>query len=221
MKIYRIHLSSWTASFRYPNMITAFQPTLPVPPLSCINGLISAAMGKYFVVTTEKIGYFFNAKGKHIDLETIYQMGRGLTGIKSNVIKREFLFETDLFLYTDSSVIAHAFISPVFPLLLGRSGDLARVHGVSEIDRQEETKLTQIRGTIVPFMPYQLPAAIQALPVCFTNDLPRRNIGTRPYSLLPANYPDQVTHEIKAAGFHDTVSLDEKSISLDVYWQEI
>ncbi len=220
MTVYRIHLSSWTASFRYPNMITAFQPTLPVPPLSTLNGLISAAMGQYFVVTTEKIGYFFTAKGKHVDLETIYQMGRGLTGIKSNVIKREFLFEADLFLYTDSQAIADAFDRPVFPLLLGRSGDLARVHGIDKIEVSEKTTLTGIRGTIVPFMPYQLPAAIQALPVCFSNELPRRNIGTRPYSLLPADYPNQ-THEIHAIGFNDSVILDGTTISLDIYWQEI
>ncbi len=47
MKAYRIHLTSWTASFRYPNLISGYQPSLVVPPLATIYGLISAAAGDY------------------------------------------------------------------------------------------------------------------------------------------------------------------------------
>lgn len=220
MKIFRIHLSSWTASFRYPNMITAFQPTLPVPPLSTINGLISAAMGRYFVTSTEKIGYYFTFEGKQTDLETIYQMGRGLTGIKSNVIKREFLYNTNLFLYTDSNEIASAFQKPVFQLLMGRSGDLARVHGVQSIEAETSDKLFKVKGTIVPFQPYNLPGPIQALPVCFTNELPRRNIGTKPYSLLSALYSDLQT-PLNASGIKTEITLNGNTTPIDIYWQEL
>lgn len=220
MKIYRIHLSSWTASFRYPNMITAYQPTLPVPPLSTINGIISAAMGHYFVATIEKIGFVFRSSGKAIDLETIYQTGRSLTGIKSNVIKREFLFDNDLFLYANSENIARAFRQPVFQLLLGRSGDLARVHSIVEFERSQLNKLKKIRGTIVPFQPYHLPAALQALPMHFTNDLPRRNFGNKAYSLLPFDYPEIAGAGIAAAGFSDEFMFDRKTIKWEVYWQE-
>jgi len=51
MKVYRIHVTSWTASFRYPNMISGYQPTLSAPPLSTINGLISAAKGDLFTLS--------------------------------------------------------------------------------------------------------------------------------------------------------------------------
>ncbi len=219
MKIYRIHLSSWTASFRYPNMISGFQPTLPVPPLSTINGLISAAMGKYFAVTDEHFGYVFLAGGQAVDLETIYQMGQSLTSIKSNVIKREFLFDAELFLYTDSHYIATAFEKPCFQLLLGRSGDLAQVNSITCIDSPMQASLKHLKGTILPFRKHPLPAAIQALPVCFSNDLPRRNIGTQPYCLLPSDYPP-LKEEIRAEGFADEVLLNGKKLSWDVYWQE-
>jgi len=36
MKVFRIDITSWTASFRYPNLISGVQPTLEVPPLSTI-----------------------------------------------------------------------------------------------------------------------------------------------------------------------------------------
>ena len=214
MKIYRIHISSWTSSFRYPNMISGYQPTLPVPPLSTINGLISAAMGSYFVITNEKIGYSFFYHSKNTDLETIYQMGKSLKGIKSNVIKREFLYDVDLFLYTDSKKIAECFNHACYQLLLGRSGDLAFVEHIDEISRVKKTLLTNLKGTIVPFGACYMPAPIQALPVSFSNTIPRENISTRPYYILDGDYQ---CPEIMLSGFSDY--KEEKE--WDVYWQEI
>ena len=115
MKLFRIYLTSWTCSFRYPNMISGFQPTLMVPPLSTMNGLISAAMGKYFALTIQRFGFVFCSSGKTVDLETIYQIGH--SGVKSNVIKRELLIDNHLWMYTDSEEIKNAFERPVYPLL--------------------------------------------------------------------------------------------------------
>ncbi len=219
MIIYRIHITSWTASFRYPNMISGFQPTLPVPPMSTINGLISAAMGNYFIVTKEKLGFVFSSKGKQTDLETIYQMGNAITGIKSNVVKREFLYDVDLILYTDSIEIKNAFENPFFPLLLGRSSDLATVRNISELLVKEMDTLQKIKGTIIPFVKYPLPSQIQALPIYFTNSFPRQNRGTKPYCLLPFNYQNNT--KVKAKGIKDKFILDNKEFEWDVYWQEI
>ena len=150
MKIYRINISTWTASFRYPNMISGHQPTLPVPPLSTVIGLISAAKGNYFVPKTERIGYVFLYNAKTIDLETIYQIGYGkLREIKSNVIKREILFETDLFLYTDNEQILEWIRKPKYPLLLGRSSDLASVNEIVEFEAAEKNFLDKLTGTII------------------------------------------------------------------------
>ena len=74
MEAYRIQLSSWTASFRYPNLISGFQPTLDVPPISTVLGLINAAAGKYVDYSLLTIGYYFEYGAKAIDLETIYQI---------------------------------------------------------------------------------------------------------------------------------------------------
>jgi len=212
MKVYRVHISSWTASFRYPNMISGFQPTLPVPPLSTIYGLVSAAMGKYYTPENLDIGFVFLSNGKTVDLETIYQMNGTLKNIKSNVIKREILFDNDLWIYTQNSKIANALKNPYFPLLLGRSGDLATVNSILEVDVEPKEQLSKLKGTIIPFSKYRIAGPIQALPIYFTDTIPRRNIGTKPYYLLDSNY--RQSQPILANGFID------KELNFEVYWQE-
>ena len=214
MKIHRIHISSWTASFRYPNLISGFQPTLPVPPISTIYGLISAATGKYYAPEKPEIGFVFKAASKEIDLETIYQMNDTVKNVKSNVVKREFLIDANLWLYTENPVIVEAFEKPYFQLLLGRSGDLATVNSICEIDVETRTQLSSLRGTIVPFGKYLLAAPIQALPMYFSNTIPRRNIGTRPFYLLDSNYKQ--SSPITASGIFDP----DPELNTEIYWQE-
>src|SRR5688572_30363050 len=110
MKFYKIDISGWTASFRYPNLISGYQPTLEVPPLSTVLGLINAAAGKFVSYKNDKIGYYFEFDAIGTDLETIYQMdGNGKTTnsiAKSNVIRRQFLFNPRLIIYTSNPQIA-------------------------------------------------------------------------------------------------------------------
>jgi len=212
MKVYRIKIESWTASFKYPNLISGYQPTLPAPPLSTIIGLISAAKGDYFIPKSEKIGFVFTYEGKAIDLETIYQIPYGkLKGIKSNVIKREFLFETTLFLYTNSKKIAYWLKSPAFPLLLGRSTDLATVTQIKEFEIEEKNSL-KLTGTIIPFKYGLIPGIIQPLPKYFLNTIPRKNIGTEPYTVLDCK---NGYVEVNAKGFSDEEN------QWDIYLQEV
>ena len=49
MEVFKIDITSWTASFRYPNLISGYQPTLEVPPLGTVLGLLNAAAGKYLI----------------------------------------------------------------------------------------------------------------------------------------------------------------------------
>ena len=212
MKVYRIYITSWTASFRYPNLMSGFQPTLPVPPLSTLYGLISAALGKYYAPEKPEIGYFFQSKAKTVDLETIYQMKNSLKGITSNVMRREFLYDNHLWLYTRNPDIVSAFQSPYFQLLLGRSGDLASVMDIQEPEVELRPNLKALKGTIIPFGKYEMAAPIHALPMYFSDTIPRRNIGTRPYYLLNAGYKQGTP--INASGFYDT------QLKTEIYWQE-
>lgn len=85
----------------------------------------------------------------------------------------------------DDKQMADYFRKPVYPLLLGRSGDLATVKaGINPIDLPRVENATHIKGQIVPFTGHYLPGEIQALPKYFTNDIPRNNLGTEPYLIL-------------------------------------
>ena len=129
MDVFKIDITSWTASFRYPNLMTAYQPTLEVPPLSTVLGLINAAAGKYLPHQKLTIGYFFDyeikADKEQADLETVYKYGSDAHGklanrVTSDVMRREFLVNTFLRIYTPDEAIAELFKEPYYQILMGR-----------------------------------------------------------------------------------------------------
>lgn len=193
MKFHRVKLSSWTSSFRYPNLISGYQPTLDVPPLSTVLGLMNASAGQYLHHQDLKIGYYFDFEAKTTDLETIYQIElksdkKGVypsNAVKSNVMNREFLFNCRLFLYLQDEQLVHYFNHPYYSLVLGRSGDLVTVDDVlMDIEFEKRDSASNIKGQVIPFEGNYLPGEIQALPKYFTNTIPRQNIGTEPFSVI-------------------------------------
>lgn len=80
------------------------------------------------------------------------------------------------------------FCQPVHQLLLGRSGDLASIESIEEIELTEINN-ARIAGQVIPFNGNYLPGQIQALPKYFSNTIPRKNIGTEPYSVISYNNP--------------------------------
>lgn len=214
MKAYRIHITSWTASFRYPNLISGYQPSLTVPPLSTIYGLISSAAGDYVSPYDIALGYIFKFDSQAIDIETIYQFNIKSSPLttKQNVIRRQILFDNNLWLYVYDPRVAEAFLKPQFQLLLGRSNDLASVISVEEIELEQIDELTRLKGTIIPMGVIPLSAPIQALPIGFTNEIPRRGIGTRPFFLLEYDYTQpEAIHE---SGYFDL------ELSYEIYWHD-
>ena len=182
MKYLRILIEGWTASFRYPAFISGFQPTLPVPPLSTIYGLLSAAKGELVTPDETNVGFVFDYDAKAVDLETIYEL-KGLKGNKSNVAKREFLFNPSLYLYTDDLEFKKYFKNPAYPILLGRSSDLAIISEIKEIEMEKQNNV-KLGKTILPFGIEGAFGIIQALPTHFSDSIPRKAIGTKPYLLM-------------------------------------
>ena len=182
MKYLRILIEGWTASFRYPAFISGFQPTLPVPPLSTIYGLLSAAKGELVTPDETNVGFVFDYDAKAVDLETIYELKR-LKGNKSNVAKREFLFNPSLYLYTDDLEFKKYFKNPAYPILLGRSSDLAIISEIKEIEMEKKNNV-KLGKTILPFGIEGAFGIIQALPTHFSDSIPRKAIGTKPYLLM-------------------------------------
>ncbi|MCF8458178.1 MAG: type I-B CRISPR-associated protein Cas5b [Bacteroidales bacterium] len=196
MRAFRIKIISWTSSFRYPNLMSAFQPTLEVPPVSTVMGLINSATGFYVNKKEIQLGYYFKYNCKAVDLEKIYQISIHKTKkekypenvVISNVIKREFLYDCQLFLYLTDEELVSYFLQPTYQLLLGRSGDLAGIESIKEVEMHEVPN-ARFGGQVVPFNGNYLPGQIQALPKYFSNTIPRKNMGTEPYSVISYNNP--------------------------------
>jgi len=220
MEVFRIDISSWTASFRYPNLISGFQPTLEVPPLSTVLGLMNAAAGKYLAHKDLQIGYFFQYEAKAFDLETIYQItsnskGKPSNHAKSNIVNREILFNNWLSIYLTDKKLVDYFRSPFYNILLGRSNDLATVERIEKVILNEIERADKIKGQIVPFGKNTLPGKIQALPKYFSNTIPRLNLGTEPFSVI-----DFKSRDIKsnATAFRDASQLDS---GVDIFFHKI
>ncbi|MBL7818850.1 MAG: type I-B CRISPR-associated protein Cas5 [Saprospiraceae bacterium] len=217
--VFTIDITSWTASFRYPNIISGFQPTLEVPPLSTILGLVNAAAGQYLQHEKLELAYYFQFEGKAVDLETIYQIesnkGKPTNNAKSNVVRREFLFDNFLRIYTDSEKLVEYFRKPFFPLVLGRMNDLATVEKIAEIELSDPKTGSQISGQIVPLNGNFLAGTVQALPVYFTDEIPRNNLGTKPYSIISCKTP---TNSNTTKVVHDA-SIGKKGV--DIYFHSL
>lgn len=183
MKVTRVHLKGWTASFRYPMFIAGYQPTLAVPPLSTVFGLLSAAVGRLVTTKDTRFAYLFKSSGKSVDLETIYELAPNLKA-KSNVIKREFLYEPEMYLYIENEQVADSFRQPYYPLLLGRSSDLLEVKEIKQVEVKKTQGEVYFGRTIVPFPEMGLRGSVQALPTYFTEDIPRKAVKTRLYAIL-------------------------------------
>ena len=195
MKFLRVKINGWTASFRYPTFISGFQPTLPVPPLSTIYGLLSSIKGKTVTPKETNLGFIFESEGKTNDLESIYEL-KGLKGNKTNVIKREILYNPELYLYLDNLEFKRYFEKPKYPVLLGRSSDLACISEIKEVNLEKRTGV-KLGKTILPFNVNEAFGVIQSLPTHFSEEIPRKAIGTQPWILMNqiCNYPDECYYD--------------------------
>lgn len=185
----RITLTAYTASFRVPSFI-GYQLTLPVPPLSTIYGLLSAAMGQWIMPSEVAwLAYQCEYEGKAIDLEAIYQVERddecAVPSLKPppkirTVLYREFLTIPRLTLYLPSEWEA-AFRRPRYALLLGRTQDVASAESIVRVTLEPVSE-GEVSGVLLPLelvMQNNVPAWLQNLPIAFTAEPQRRLLGVR------------------------------------------
>ena len=173
MKLYRVLITAQTASFRYPNFISSNQLSIKAIPYTTIAGIVASATGDDKLVNFE-FSYIFRYQSSYVDMETTYRFkkeGNSVSNINEKQpaqYRREILFDCYLTLYFEDEKIANAFKSPIFQLLLGRSGDLARVEEVKEIEVTKSDKAI-LNGTVVPFNEFKTSGEIYAMPKYFDN----------------------------------------------------
>jgi CRISPR-associated protein Cas5t len=167
MEILRIKITGVVSSFRNPFFVSGAQPTLEVPPPSTILGIISAVAGRIVRPDEISFGYVFLYKDKGEDLELIYELSlKEKFKAKSNVIRRDFLTFPELYLYVTNVEYEGYFRKPSFPILLGRTQELAKIE---KIERVTLVKKSPVRfgKTIVPIDFKGVSGAIVALPLYF------------------------------------------------------
>lgn len=182
MKALRAYIKGWTASYRIP-FLAVVQPSLPVPPLSTVYGVLSAIVGKLVDPGHTAVGFVAPFQNKARDLEWIYQVGEKGRIEKTNVIEREFLYEPELYLYVTNLKMQAHFASPRYPILLGRSCDLAKLVETRVIDLLPVEE-AEFQYTLLPYPWSGVAAPIMALPVTFTDTAPRRAVGVRPFHII-------------------------------------
>jgi CRISPR-associated protein Cas5t len=167
MEILRIKITGVVSSFRNPFFVSGAQPTLEVPPPSTILGIISAVVGRIVRPDEISFGYVFLYKDKGEDLELIYELSlKEKFKAKLNVIRRDFLTFPELYLYVTNVEYEGYFRKPSFPILLGRTQELAKIE---KIERVTLVKKSPVRfgKTIVPIDFKGVSGAIVALPLYF------------------------------------------------------
>jgi CRISPR-associated protein Cas5t len=167
MEVLRIKITGVVSSFRNPFFVSGAQPTLEVPPPSTILGIISAVAGRIVRPDEMSFGYVFLYKDKGEDLELIYELSlKEKFKAKSNVIRRDFLTFPELYLYVTNVEYEGYFRKPSFPILLGRTQELAKIEKIEKVTLVKKSPV-RFGKTIVPIDFKGVSGAIVALPLYF------------------------------------------------------
>ena len=189
----RVEVRAYSASFRVPGMM-GYQLTSPVPPPSTIYGLLAAACGREVTPEEASIAYRFDYDAKATDLEKIVLFGekgpawsQKIGGVASGVVMREFLANPCLTLYLPLGDAADALLRPRFPILLGRSQDVAYVASWRE-STLESIETAEVGGVLLPFpiRSAQMRSRLLSFPTFYTVQEPRRARAVKPFHILDA-----------------------------------
>jgi CRISPR-associated protein Cas5t len=161
MRALKVVLEGITTSFRYPHFMLGVQPSFPMPPPATIYGHICSALGEWVDSSGLAFAYHFTAEGGGEDLEHVHVLAAAsgrLPGsaqrkvLEGNVnpFNRRILFRPRLVLYLNRPDWEGAFRAPRYPVVLGRSQDLA---GYTSIDVVElvQTDDVYLEHTLLPY----------------------------------------------------------------------
>jgi CRISPR-associated protein Cas5t len=163
MRVLKIELEGVTTSFRYPHFLVGRQPTFAMPPPATIYGHIASALGEYPDPDSFRFAYTFTHGGtvddyEHTWLIKVDRSARGWAhpaniSANMNPTLRQIFYAPSLTLYLETSDLEayrQAFLEPRYPVLLGRSQDLASYKNVQIIEL-EDTETGYYEHTILPW----------------------------------------------------------------------
>lgn len=174
MKLLRVRIRGWTATFRLPLLYTGTGLSAPVPPYSTLLGLIGSVAGREIQPHETRIGYEFRSDGLALDLERTQRLmmntktRRLRPQPERGIAKRQFHVRPQLDLYLDNIELRTVFESPENCPCLGRSQDVAWITTVDVVDAESVAEGI-VRGTLIPFPEPSAGGIILRLPECFYN----------------------------------------------------
>jgi len=200
MRVIRISLQGTVTSFRYPHIHLGRQPSFPMPPPATVYGHICSAIGDWIPPDSARFAYSFQCDGTGDDLELLHmaqvssgRLDKGWGYVKNlevqtNVLPREILLHPRLILYVDAGSKTEEWVgnfrSPRYPVLLGRSQDLAAYESV-ELVELEQSDFGYFEGTLLPWsMRDRLPDGTTFQMPKFVNPEDRRRVSWDRYIAL-------------------------------------
>jgi CRISPR-associated protein Cas5t len=190
MDVARVVVHAPVTSFRHPFFVTGKQPTAHFPPPSTIHGHCASMLGRWPDPETFHFGLHFTFRSIAVDLEhqhlteavtgrsrrtvrTAQGAVRATTEISVQPVSREFLFDAALTLYLAPDM-AEAFRAPAYPVVLGRSQDLAEVVAVDMVTLRRSERI-RLEHTLLPWrLRPCIPAGPTALLSRYIGEPPRR-----------------------------------------------
>lgn len=209
MRVARVRLAAPIASFRYPHFLVGRQASYEMPPPSTIYGHVASAVGDWIDPRPLRFAYTVSHVARGVDLEHQHIISRYppeklsrdegarlrrwreendlVVGGSVQPTLRDFLFGLELVLYLVPFELAAAFRRPVFPVVLGRSQDLACVVSVEEIEL-EKAAGAYFDSTLLPFAwRARTPFGTTVLMPRFITPPPEREPSFGQYIMLPAD----------------------------------
>jgi CRISPR-associated protein Cas5t len=187
-------------SFRYPHFHVGHQPSYPMPPPATIYGHVCSVVGDWVKPGSAHFAYSFSCDGEGDDLELLH-MAAVSTGkldkswgyiknieVQTNVLPRQVLLHPKLTLYLDAGDETESwlpqFFSPQYPVLLGRSQDLAAYRTI-EIVELRQSEFGYFENTLLPWaMRDRIPVGTTFQMPKFIDPEDRRRVSWERYVVL-------------------------------------
>ena len=161
MRVLKVVAEGITTSFRYPQFMQQIHPTYEMPPPATIYGHIASTLGEWFDPKDVRFAYRFTFSGQGNDIENILVATLASGYLKStkipkvlagsvNPFERAILFQPRLTLYVNRPEWEDAFLSPCYPVLLGRSQDLFIYTSISVVEL-EQAPFAYFEHTLLPY----------------------------------------------------------------------
>lgn len=163
MEVLRVTIEAPVCSFRYPHFLVGRQPSFDMPPPSTVFGHIASTLGEWPDPAAIRFAYWFEARGKVDDLESqhvaspssgkFHREAQPYPKVLEATVqptRRQMLFGVRMVLYLNRPDLEGAFRVPTFPVVLGRSQDLASYVEVRRVIL-ERAQRAYLERTLLPF----------------------------------------------------------------------